>query len=207
MSRDVSLPRSRNVPLGRGFFARDADLVARDLLGCVLRHGPRAARIVETEAYFGPPRARDDRADLPAALRRALAREGDRASHARMGPTPRNRLMFGEAGFAYVYLVYGMHECVNVTTGRAGDAQAVLLRAGEIEGAPPDAARGPGKLARAMGVTRALNGHDLTTPPLFIERAEAARRVARSRRIGVAEGEAHVLRFFDAESAAVSRRA
>lgn len=192
-------------PLPRAFFARDADVVARELLGATLRNGARAGRVVETEAYFGPPRAREDRADWPAALRRALARAGDRASHARMGPTQRNRLMFGEAGFAYVYLIYGMHECLNVTTGAPGDAQAVLLRAVEIPG-EPRAGSGPGKLARALGVTRAWNGHDMTAPPLCFERGEAPRRIARSRRIGVAEGASHLLRFCDRDSPAVSGR-
>jgi DNA-3-methyladenine glycosylase len=144
--------------------------VARELLGKVLVHQDgkvrRAARIVETEAYLG---------------------ERDRASHARFGPTPRAAVMFGPAGVAYVYLVYGLHHCLNAVTGEEGQASAVLLRAAEpLEGCRT-APRGPGKLCQALGVRRERHdGLDLCGARLFVEDAPApAERVATSARIGV----------------------
>jgi DNA-3-methyladenine glycosylase len=146
-------------PLPRAFYARPAPEVARDLLGArlVRREGAGllGGRIVETEAYLGP---------------------GDRASHARSGPTRRNRPMFGPPGRAYVYRVYGLHWCLNVVTGRDGEAEAVLIRAAlPLEGIdeqrrrrnrPDDPverlAAGPARLCEALGVDGALDGHDLT---------------------------------------------
>lgn len=168
--------------LPRRFFARDADQVARDLLGRVLVHetagGRLAARIVETEAYFGPAGRNPHlatRADMPAALRERLLREGDPASHSFRGPTARSAVMFGPPGRWYVYLIYGMHECANVVTGplRAHEPQAVLLRAGEpVEGEdrmPRRDLGGPAKLCQALGVTRALTGADAVGGPLHFE--------------------------------------
>jgi DNA-3-methyladenine glycosylase len=148
-------------PLPRDFFARDTEIVARALLGAWLvrrsTDGLTGGPIVETEAYGGP-------ADL--------------ASHARSGRTRRTAPMFGEVGHAYVYLVYGMHECVNVVAYDAAvrQAGAVLIRAIEPRlGVPimrarrggrtdPDwrLAAGPARLCQALGVTRAFDGHDLT---------------------------------------------
>lgn len=120
--------------------------MARDLLGKLLvRRLPgvtAAGRIVEVEAYLG---------------------EDDQASHARRGPTPRARIMFGPPGKAYVYLIYGLHHGMNVVVDRDGIASAVLIRAVEpVRGidAPTD---GPGKLCRALGIDRSLNGEDLVT--------------------------------------------
>lgn len=146
-------------PLGRAFYARPIDELARALLGrlvlTVSADGLTAGRIVETEAYGGPD---------------------DRASHARAGRTPRTRPMFGPAGHAYVYLVYGLHECLNVVGEQDGRAGAVLLRALEpvvgVElmrrrrGRPHDPdwrlAAGPARLSQALGVDRQLDGYDLT---------------------------------------------
>lgn len=143
----------------RDFFARPTVEVAREMLGMIVSRatadGLTAGRIVETEAYAGP-------ADL--------------ASHARAGATRRTAPMFGPVGHAYVYLVYGMHECLNVVARADGEAAgAVLLRAIEplagIElmrrrrGRPNDAAArlgaGPARLCQALAVTRAHDGHDL----------------------------------------------
>ena len=199
--------------LPRAFFARDADLVARDLLGRVLVHdspeGRVAARVVEAEAYFGPAGRNAhlaERADLPAALRRRLLREGDPASHSFPGVTNRNRVMYGPPGVWYVYLIYGIHECANVTTGPLDEPepQAVLLRGGEaIEGLDLVRARrggrldlsGPGKLAQGMGITRALYGADAVDGPMWFEPGEPIVDADVTPRIGVVGGEDLPLRF------------
>jgi DNA-3-methyladenine glycosylase len=153
-------PDAPRDPLPRDFFARETDLVARELLGVWLvsegADGICGGPIVETEAYGGPE---------------------DLASHARAGRTRRTAPMFGPVGHAYVYLVYGMHECLNVVAKSRRESGAVLLRALEPRiGVDAMRARrsragdraellaaGPARLCQALGVTRALNGHDLTT--------------------------------------------
>jgi DNA-3-methyladenine glycosylase len=136
-----------------GFYDRSVLAVARDLLGATVRHGPVAVRLTEVEAYGGPD---------------------DPASHAARGPTPRASVMFGPSGRAYVYFIYGMHWCLNVVCGPPGTASAVLLRgAAVVDGlaavrarhprlAVPHLARGPGRLARALGVEGTLTGSDVT---------------------------------------------
>ncbi|MFG2167998.1 DNA-3-methyladenine glycosylase [Micromonospora chersina] len=127
---------------------------ARGLLGCRLGGHGVTVRITEVEAYAGTA--------------------GDPASHAHRGRTPRNAVMFGPAGHAYVYFTYGMHWCVNVVTGPDGEASAVLLRAGEVvdgldvarERRPAvrrdvDLARGPARLCAALGIDRSVYGADL----------------------------------------------
>jgi DNA-3-methyladenine glycosylase len=160
------------VKLPRSFYERPALDVARDLLGHVLVHvdptSPggvrRAGRIVETEAYVG---------------------EHDLACHASKGRTARTDVMFGDAGHAYVYLIYGMYSCFNVVTDRAGHASAVLVRAlAPLEGTlgDPD---GPGKTCRALAITRAHNRLDLTGDELFIEEGSRPAKIERGPRIGV----------------------
>lgn len=121
-------------------------------------------RLVEVEAYDGP---------------------ADRASHAFRGVTRRNRWMFESGGVAYVYLVYGMHHCLNIVTGEAGHPAAILLRAAEPPG--ERSASGPGRLTRAFEVDRALDGASFLTGPLWLEAGEPVpdRAVRRTRRIGV----------------------
>ena len=171
--------------LSRSFYARSVHDVARDLLGMIVvrawpdERGPRrlAGRIVEVEAYDGPR---------------------DRASHASKGRTRRTEVMFGPAGHAYVYLVYGMHCCLNVVTGPVGYPAAVLIRALEpvegIDGMDPGRARpsriadGPGRLTRALRIDLALNRADLCAAgPLCVEVGEAVRDrdVVRGPRVGV----------------------
>jgi DNA-3-methyladenine glycosylase len=174
--------------LPRAFYARDGRTVARDLLGKILCAPGGRGRIVETEAYHGPD---------------------DAASHARRGPTPRAKIMFGPAGMAYVYLIYGMYSCLNVTTGDDGYPSAVLLRAVAIEGAEAKVGAGPGKLCRALGVDRGLNGHDLTRGhTLWIEDGPPPKKIRRGPRIGVAYAgvwaEKH-LRYWADNDPAVSR--
>ena len=179
--------------LGRSFFARPAPVVARALLGQVLVRLDggvrRAARIVEAEAYHGPD---------------------DRASHARAGPTPRAAIMYGPAGVAYVYLIYGRSHCLNVITGAPGEPSAVLLRAAEpLEGCL-HSTRGPGNLCRALAVSRARHdGLDLLAgDELFLEAGAAPRRVLATRRVNVAYAgprwAARRWRFLDPDSAWVS---
>lgn len=148
-------------PLPRAFYDRPSTAVARDLLGRVVAVGTGdagavAVRLTEVEAYGGT---------------------ADPASHAYRGPTPRTSVMFGSPGHLYVYFVYGMHWCANLVCERDGTAAAVLLRAGEVMAGVPlarsrraatrsdrDLARGPARLAAALGLTGALTGADLTLP-------------------------------------------
>lgn len=156
--------------LDPSFYRRDALEVARDILGRTLCRRLAGGtllrgRIVEVEAYSGPR---------------------DRASHAWPGRTARNAPMFAAGGIAYVYLVYGVHHCVNVVTGARDHPAAVLLRAAES----PDglgSASGPGRLARAFGIDRSLDGASLTGPDLWLEAGDgvADSEVGVTRRIGV----------------------
>ena len=181
-------------PLGPPFFARDALVVARALIGaCLVRRGAhgvkRVARIVETEAYRGPK---------------------DLACHARAGLTKRTRSLLGPPGHAYVFLVYGMHECFNVVCGSEGRGHAVLVRAGEaVEGIAREARLdGPALFTRALGITRALDGHHLFGPDLFVSARARRPRIGVSARVGVAyagEWADRPWRFFDRESKHVSR--
>ena len=161
-------------PLPRRFYDRNAEEVAPDLVGCLLvrRHRGvlRACRLVETEAYLGPH---------------------DQASHSRMGKTARNAPMFGPPGRAYVYLIYGLHHCVNVVCGPGRFPSAVLLRAaaplpadeqpaaGESVVTQPllHSATGPGNLCRALGIKLSQNRADLSDEEgaLFVAAAPGPR--------------------------------
>jgi DNA-3-methyladenine glycosylase len=192
-------------PLPRSFFARDADVVARELLGQLLVHDAgerRAARITQTEAYFGPAGRNEhlrSRADMPAALRRRLIAHGDPASHAFRGSTPRSRVMYGPPGVWYVYSIYGLHECANVVTGppRTHEPQAVLLRAGEpVEGMPADAdLGGPARLTKRLGISRRHDGADATRGALRFERGATVEAFDVAPRINVVGGEDLLLRY------------
>ena len=187
-------PRPRKLP--RSFYQRPAIDLARDLIGKILVHGVQPgktlrARIVETEAYIG---------------------EHDLACHASKGRTNRTEIMFGPAGHAYVYFIYGMHDMLNIVAADVGDAQAVLIRAAE----PLDGWRanltGPGRLTRALHITRrADNGRDLTGDKLFLLHddtpARPPPRIAVTKRVGVdyaGDWADALLRFLDADSPAVS---
>ncbi len=180
-----------------GFYARPAEVVARELVGAKLRMTAadgvtRSGRIVETEAYVGAH---------------------DLACHAAKGRTARTEVMFGPAGHAYVYLVYGLHELFNVVTGRAGDPQAVLVRALELDAGSvgADGGRrgdGPGRLTRLLGIDRRLLGARLDVPPLTLHPGRPARRLVATPRVGVdyagPDWASARLRFVDADSAQLS---
>ncbi len=156
--------------LPAAWFQRDVRVVARALLGCALVHGRRAGVIVETEAYRGPE---------------------DLASHARFGPTKRAAVMFGRGGVAYVYLCYGVHEMFNIVTGTEGGGEAVLIRAVAPLvglGEDPKVGRGPGKVTRALALSRAQDRRDLATGGLFVAPAVRVPRgaIAVGPRVGVA---------------------
>jgi DNA-3-methyladenine glycosylase len=185
------------MPRLRKFTPRDyrlaADELAQRLIGTILirQIGPAQfrARIVETEAYLGP---------------------GDLASHSSKGRTARTQVMFGPAGRAYVYLIYGMHHMFNIVAGPPGSAHAVLVRAAEpLDGWQADLS-GPGKLARAMQIGRAHNGLELCGPEISVwHDGSDLPRIARSARIGIDYAKHWKdlpLRFADAASRAVSRR-
>lgn len=179
--------------LDRPFYARPAETVARDLLGKTLcvRCGDRVqrVRVVETEAYVGPH---------------------DLAAHTSKGRTPRTEVMFGRAGHAYVYFVYGMHDMLNVVTGQEGHGEAVLIRAAEPLDGVEGRMDGPALLARTLGVTVAAhNRADLLGDALWFEDGPAPGEVAVAKRVGVdyaGEWAAAPLRFYDPASRHVSRR-
>jgi DNA-3-methyladenine glycosylase len=179
-------------PLARDALPIDTAALARFLIGkLAVRAFPdmlAVARIVETEAYL----------------------TGDEASHGFRGPTPRNKVMFGPRGFAYVYLAYGVSFMLNVTSGEAGVGEAVLIRAAEPvtgldamrrhRGDVPtrDLLRGPGRLAKALEIDRSLDGVDLcSTGSLWLASdGEAPGDIGVSVRIGITKDAMRPLRFF-----------
>jgi DNA-3-methyladenine glycosylase len=179
--------------LPRRFYDRDTILVARELLGKYLVHRSRdverIGRIVEVEAYLGPH---------------------DLAAHSARGRTARTEVMFGPPGHAYVYLIYGMHCCMNVVTREEGHASAVLLRAVEPVQNIEDRTSGPGLLCRAMEIDRRLNAHDLLSDDFYIASPgnEAPVTIVKRPRIGVdyaGHWAKRLLRFYVKGSPFVSR--
>ena len=164
--------------------------VARELLGKSIVLGDRAGRIVETEAY----------------LDRNEHGEVDLAAHSSKGLTPRTRVIYGPPGHAYVYLIYGMYDCLNLVCEAAGKPGCVLIRALEpLRGLDGVAANGPGKLTRAMGIDRTLNGSDVTLGPLtVVDEGAGDFAVEVSRRIGIRHCVDWPLRFYIRDSPFVS---
>ncbi len=178
----------------RSFFEREVTLVARELLGAYVHRRlgdiEMIGRIIETEAYH----------------------QSDPASHSFRGMTERNKIMFGEAGFAYVYFTYGMHYCANVVTGFVDGAEAILIRALEpISGTEEmfrrrkkahnekDLLSGPGKLCEGFGINREQNGIDLiTSDDLFLTRGKLGKRekIGVTTRVGITVGVEKQWRFF-----------
>lgn len=187
--------------LGRGFFTRYSPVVAKELIGCHLVRVADETRlsglIVETEAYRG---------------------SRDPASHAYRGKTKRNEVMFGPAGFAYVYFTMGAHFCLNVTAEGNGTAAAVLIRAVQpVEGMDEmernrgvtelkKVASGPGNLTKAFRVDREFNGEDMVTSGLlYFEAGQKARDIGVSSRVGVSAGKSLRWRFYARGNPFVSR--
>ncbi|WP_291688408.1 DNA-3-methyladenine glycosylase [Bradyrhizobium sp.] len=162
-------------PLKRAFFARSVHEVAPDLIGATLLVNGVGGLIVEVEAYH----------------------HTEPAAHSYRGPTPRNQIMFGPPGFAYVYRSYGIHWCVNFVCEKAGSASAVLIRALEpTHGIPAMRSRrglrderalcsGPGKLTEALGITIAHNGLALDAPPIALYARREKPEIAAGVRIGI----------------------
>lgn len=201
----VALQTACGAALRPSFYVRPAELVARELLGARIvvegEDGPCIAEIVETEAYVGP----DD---------------GASHAHERFGITPRNAVMYGPPGRAYVYRIYGIHWCLNAVTGEEGFPAAVLIRAARpLAGlaamrrrrpgrADRDLLRGPGNLTRALGLDGRWNRHPLDRPPLRLCAGVPvpADRIAAGPRIGVTRATDWPLRFWIADSPWVSGR-
>ncbi|MGI9596025.1 MAG: DNA-3-methyladenine glycosylase [Acidimicrobiales bacterium] len=182
-----------------GWLAGRSSEVAPSLLGATIRVGERSGRIVEVEAYEG---------------------DNDQASHAARGRTARNAIMFGPAGFLYVYRIYGMHWCANVVCGPDGEPGAVLIRAIEpLDGVDrmwadrPKARRvtdlgsGPGKLCAALGIHGDHGGVDLgaSDSPVRLEPAQAEVAFVTGPRIGISKAVERRWRFAVADNPHVSR--
>ena len=180
------------MPLPRSFYARNTIKVARELLGKVLvrkKEGVMKGIIIEVEAYT----------------------ENDPASHSYRGPTPRNRVMYGPPGHAYVYFCYGNHWLLNFVTEKEGVAGAVLIRAIKpIEGIElmkknrgtndiKNLTNGPGKLTKALGIDGKDNGTDITRGNLYVEEGITPRKIQRGKRIGIKNGVELKRRFFISE--------
>ncbi|UCF58718.1 MAG: DNA-3-methyladenine glycosylase [Candidatus Bathyarchaeota archaeon] len=191
-------------PLLRGFYTRETLTVAEELLGKKLvrytNNTRLVGKIVEVEAYRG---------------------SDDPGSHAYRGMTPRNRLMFGKGGFAYVYFTYGMHYCFNVVTESQNAPGAVLIRALEpLNGIETmrknrgnknvlDLTNGPAKLTEAMNITKKQNGLDLTrSKELFISEPKVKENFefVPTKRIGIKVGVDKPWRFYMRDNKFVSRR-
>jgi DNA-3-methyladenine glycosylase len=185
------------VRLGPDFYARSVHDVARDLVGCVVRHGEAAGRIVETESYHME----------------------EPACHAHSGVTERTSTLFGEPGNAYVYFSYGIHALLNAVAEEEGVGAAVLIRALEpVDGIDvmrerrgvkdDELCSGPGKLTQALGIGLSLNGSSLVDGPIEVltrEPDSRAPRVVIGERIGITKAADLPWRFCDADSRHVSR--
>jgi DNA-3-methyladenine glycosylase len=186
-------------PRERAFYDRDVHTVARELLGCIVRHGETAGRIVETESYH----------------------ESEPACHAHIGLTARTHPLFEPAGIAYVYRSYGIHALLNAVAEDHGVGAAVLIRAIEpTDGVDlmrerragitrlEDLANGPGKLTQALGIGLELNGSSLVEGPIQIDpppEGAAPPDIVLGERIGITKAAELPWRFCDASSRCVSR--
>lgn len=191
--------------IDKAFFEQDTVGVARSLLGKYLcrdtEKGLVSGMIVETEAYLS---------------------KNDQACHASCGKTKRNASMFGPAGIAYVYFIYGNYYCFNVVTGVEGQGEAVLVRAVEpVSGLEimaghrggscrkVELANGPGKLCQAFAIDKDLDGHSLCRPPLYLAENKSAGfngPIKATPRIGISSAQKKMLRFIIPGNHYLSRR-
>lgn len=161
--------------LPRSFFERPTLEVAQDLLGKIMVFETMEGLITETEAYIG---------------------QEDPACHAARGKTPRNEVMFGPAGFSYVYFIYGMYHCLNFVTEDEVFPAAVLIRGLMLIDPTPLHLNGPGKLCRHLGITRAQNEIDLIENPLFyLKDSPFSPAYETTSRIGIRHGKDKPWRF------------
>ncbi len=189
--------------VSNSFFDGTTEEVAQNLLGKILvrifNGKILSGKIVETEAYLD---------------------ENDFASHSALGMTERNKVMFGEAGLAYVYFTYGMHYCFNVVTGEVGKGSAVLIRALEpLDGIElmkkfrnqtdiNNLTNGPAKLCQALKIDKKLNGEDLkTSSKIYIAEGENEKfEIVKTKRIGIEKSKDLLLRFYIKENKFISRK-
>lgn len=182
--------------------SQDASAAAQALLGQLLVRNYRGKKlvgeIVEVEAYH----------------------QNDPSAHSYRGQTKRTEVLFGPAGFAYIYFTYGMHYCMNVSTGEAGEGSAVLIRALEpLEGLEVmkrnrkisdqhNLTSGPAKLAQALVIDKNLYGHDLTQPPLQLQESTPVKpsQIVSAKRIGISKAVDELQRFYIKDNAYVSQR-
>jgi DNA-3-methyladenine glycosylase len=182
-------------PRQRSFYARSVHEVARDLVGCIVRHEGTAGRIVEVESYH----------------------QEEPACHAFNGLTPRTEVLFGSPGFAYVYRSYGIHALLNAVAEDEGVGAAALIRALEpVDGVDlmrerrgleraEELCNGPGKLTQALDIWLDLNGTPLQGGPIEILPREAEPSIITGTRIGITKAVELPWRFCDADSRCVSR--
>lgn len=193
---------SQKVTTDFSWLQTSAAQAARRLLGCIIERTIDGevvrARIVETEAYD----------------------QSDAASHSYNGQTPRSEVMFGPAGYLYVYFTYGMHYCCNVVVGEAGYGAAALIRAVEPLSQSDaltsrrrgktgvELTNGPAKLCQALGIDKALNGHDLSTKPLqlIVQPPAPDNEVTTAVRIGIQKAKDVRWRYYLTDSPYVSVR-
>lgn len=161
--------------LPRSFFEQETLTVAQKLIGARLHFNGYSGTITETEAYIGPD---------------------DPACHAAKGLTPRNKVMFGPAGYSYVYLIYGMYHCLNIVTEREGFPAAILIR-GVVCDTNKRHLDGPGKLCRAWGITKEQNAIDICNDnaPLYVREGSPSDPILTTPRIGIKVGTEHLWRF------------
>jgi DNA-3-methyladenine glycosylase len=183
------------------FLNDDVEKVAPRLIGCLLERKlvdeTLVVRIVETEAYD----------------------QSDASSHSHKGETPSTKVMFGPAGFLYVYFTYGMHYCCNIVTGPIGHGAAVLIRAVEPingDGSMPTRRRdlsgvnltnGPAKLCQALNIDNKMNGHYLANSPLKLIEQPAIEKIniVKSKRIGISKSKDRLLRFYELDNKYISK--
>jgi len=163
------------IPLTRSFFEQPTVDVARQLIGVPIQYRNFAGIITETEAYVG---------------------QDDPACHAARGMTPRTKVMFGPAGYSYIYLIYGMYWCLNIVTEVTGYPAAVLIRGLKLDGIEAKLTNGPGKLCKVLDLDSSFNNQDLINHPEFkLYQAQRSCEILTTPRIGITKGQDKLWRF------------